>query len=133
MAVYSEFVALSLELITEFGESVTYWQIRDGEDDDPAMPWNGGENENTSHTVNIAFVPEKLASRHQSQLGMTSRSNRTSNVPEGYVMGLMQPVNFEPNLKDLIYRGAVKYQIERIERIKVNSERAVLYKLSLRE
>lgn len=126
MGVYDGFKATATRLIDKFGERVVFRTIRDGTPPDSTKPWVPGAAVTTDRNVTVAFFPDKLANRFAAQLGM-SRMNQTDHMPEGYMVGFMAPVSFDPNLKDLVIRDGKPLTIDKLEVIKPNDERPTLY------
>lgn len=133
MGVYDRFKAAALRIIDKYGEKTVLRQIRDAAPINSDMPWiPNGNILPVDNEVTIAFLPDKKENRYSQQLGI-SRMNQTDNMPEGYIVGYMGPVNFVPNLKDLVLREGRWLTIDRMEEIKPNTEDATLYIFRLKK
>lgn len=133
MAVYDRFKSAAVRIIEKYGAKTQIRIVRDAAPADPDQPWiPQGNVAPVDKDVVIAFLPDKKENRYSQQLGI-SRMNQTDNMPEGYIVGYMGPVDFAPNLKDLVLRDGRYLTIDRLEEIKPNNESATFYVLRLKK
>lgn len=128
MGVYDRQRATALRLIAEKGETCV-WRKLAATGGTAAKP---GSTTPSDNTVKIVFLPIELE-----YLGTALSMLKDTEVPHGYVLGLMGAVSFEPALDDVIIRAngtgetvglADKNGIEVID---PNGEGAVLYILRI--
>lgn len=133
MAVYDRMKDAANRLIEKYGKQTYLRQIRDAAPLNSDQPWiPGGNITSVDRPVTIAFLPDKKENRYSQQLGI-SRMNQTDHMPEGYIVGYMGPVDFTPNLKDLILKDGRYLTIDRLEEVRPNDESATLYILRLKK
>ena len=97
-AFYDDMIETALELITEFGEPVTWVQVTDDTVFDENNPLSAGDTVKVDYPVDIAFLPVDKDTRRSIQA-------RTGTlIPEGTVLGYMGQTEFTPKLKDQIIR-----------------------------
>jgi len=120
-------IAQAERMIARDGEAVKWRVNGDVSPTDPAKPWKPGTaSPGTDKDVTICFLP---VGRY---LYETVSFMRESEVPKGCVVGLMAPVDFEPNVKDVVIRSGVQFRIETIDVLNPNGQ-VILYTLVLRQ
>lgn len=126
MGVYDRQRATALRLIAEKGETCV-WRKLAATGGTAAKP---ASTTPTDNTVKVVFLPIELE-----YLATALTMIKDTEVPAGYMLGLMGAVDFEPSLDDVIIRGAGSGEElgladkNGIEVIDPNGEGAVLYML----
>lgn len=116
MAVYGEEIQMVKELLTELGQSVTWYRNTNGSPADPTKPWKPSAATAVQVAVNIAFIPTNM-------LGYESlRALFGTVIPHGSIVGFMGQVSFTPTLKDTVLRGSEMLSIEAIDELSPNGE-----------
>ena len=123
MGVYDRQRATALRLIAAKGQEVI-WQQQTATGGTPAKP---AATATVEHLVRIVFLPVE-----REYVGTFLQLIRDTDIPEGYMLGMMGFVPFTPSLKDTVLRGAETLHLSQrngVEVINPNGEGAVLYML----
>ena len=114
-------ILMAQEMITEFGQSVTWRQIENGHPGDPNKPWLPSAADTTDHTVDVVFLPPDRENKYFTER-MDGMSNKT-----GQTLAYMAQQSFQPKAKDVVIRGGVEYVVETIDPVEPNDEGAIVY------
>lgn len=125
MGVYDRQIASAKRQIAAKGESVTWTQKTNGTPPDADIPWKPGAAQSVPHTVNIAFFPVGRSRKRSKEY------SQGSVVPKGNLYGIMEAVDFEPQIKDVITRGGKEISVLWIDPLDPNGEGAIIYQLEL--
>jgi hypothetical protein len=123
MGVYDRQIASAKRIIATKGQLCTWNSIADGTGGTAAKP---AANVVTAHpAIPMVFVPLE-----REYLATFLSTLQDTEIPTGLELAIMGQVDFEPQLRDTITRGAVTYSIHPkngIEKIDPNGEGAILY------
>lgn len=126
MGVYDRQIATAKRIIAQKGQTATWYSVAPGSGGTAAAPAAAVE---TPHTVTIAFLPIDREYLRTIQAVM-----KDTDVPSGYLQGLMGQVDFKPTLADRVVRRVngvdETYRILQdngIEEIDPNGEGVILY------
>ena len=121
---YDDMIETALEMIEEFGQSVTWQQVSEDTKPDPVKPWISGDTITVDNTVDMVFLPVDSVAQKSIQMRTDSL------VPAGTEVGYMGQTSFTPSIRDVVIRGGETITIKNID-VYSSSGEAVLYIVGL--
>lgn len=125
MAQFDRQIATAKRLIAKYGQTVTWRSVVDGAN--ASEPWKPPEAADVDHEVNICFVPVR-----DNEWRKLLTYLKGSEVPGGYLAGIMGQVDFTPSLKDVVIRDGVTLRIASIDVLSPNGQK-ILYSVEFEE
>lgn len=111
---YDDDIAEAIDMIEEFGQSVTWRKLTDGALPNTTKPWEPGKAKKKNNTVSIVFLPDTRDNRQ------SIRYTPKTEIVAGSELGLMGAVSFTPVVKDTVIRDGVEMVVKSIDVLRPN-------------
>lgn len=128
MTVFNRQIATAKRLITKYGQSVVWQQIRDLPSIDSDEPWKaGGAATAVNITVKIVFIPNTRIN-YETLKAMIAGFE----ISTGQTLGYMAAQSFTPSRKDIVIRNGVQYRIEKVNELNVDGS-PIIYTIAFND
>ena len=125
MAIFDDDILGAREDIAEFGESVTWRQLRDPDLPDPNKPWEPGTKLEVDYPVSILFL--RVKKEDKQYIKYLKGTEIEIGTSLGLMAGEVEPLTFTPNKKDVVIRNGKQISIDNLDPVHLNSQFILWY------